>query len=558
MKQILFIYSILLLQSSAIAQNNVSPSYSFDIRKKIEPPILNYVGELKFTDADGNKAIDANEKCALEFTLQNTGKGDGLNLKAQLSATGTTSGIKFVENTPLVNVPKAGGKQDYKIDVTSDVKTVDGELTFELEVVDPNGFNVELVSLQVNTRKLQEPAIQVVDYRLFSENGTSNLALKKPFSLELLVQNMGQGAARNVKLNLVVPENVYVTNGETNNDLGSLAPGEKRSIVLDMILNAKYAGTSLPLKATLSESYGRFSKNWEQSFALNQALAQQKIVVQANPLYATKIEQATLRSDVDKDIPEGLTQNARKYALIIGCEDYSRFQTGLDKEVNVEYAGNDAMVMAEYARKTLGYPADQVYLLIDPTASQIKQNLEKLVQAMAIEKGNAEVLFYYSGHGLPDNETKLPYIIPVDVNGNNPQEGILLTDVYQKLAKNKSAKVTVVLDACFSGGARNKELVAMKGVKVKPKIDQIPANLIIFTSSQGFESSAVYKEKQHGYFTYFMLKKLKETKGDCTFGVLSQEVSYNVQKEALKMSKTQNPDVMSGVELGENWKNLKW
>jgi hypothetical protein len=146
----------------------------------------------------------------------------------------------------------------------------------------------------------------------------------------------------------------------------------------------------------------------------------------------------------------------------------------------------------------------------------------------------------------------------VDVNGNNPQEGILLTDVYQRLAKNKSAKVTVILDACFSGGARNKELVAMKGVKVKPKIDQIPANLIVFTSSQGNESSAVYKEKQHGYFTYFMLKKLKETKGDCTFGELSQEVSYNVQKEALKMAKTQNPDVMSGVELGENWKNLKW
>jgi len=558
MKKIILGFLLLHVGAQLLAQSNISPSYSFDIRKKIDPPILSYVGEVKFIDANGNRAIDANEKCALEFTIENSGKGDALNLKAVLKASGVKSGISFVNTTPLMNIPKGGGRQFYKIEITSDVHTEDGEVNFELEILEPNGFNADVMSVQVNTRKLLEPMVQVVDHRLFSENGASNLTLKKPFSLELLVQNIGQGTASNVKLNLPVPENVYVMNGETFNQIGDLGPGEKKSLVWELILNAKYTGATLPLKATISEAYGRFAKNWEHSFTLNQALAQQKIVVQSSAVAATKIEQATLRSDVDRDIPTGLAPNPRKYALIIGCEDYSRYQTGLDKEVNVEYAANDAVVMAEYARKTLGFPTDQVFLLVDPTSSQIKQNLEKLVQAMAIEKGAAEVLFYYSGHGLPDNETRLPYLIPVDVNGNNPWEGILLTDVYQKLAKNKSAKVTVVLDACFSGGARNKELVAMKGVKIKPKIDQIPANLIVFTSSQGNESSAVYKEKQHGFFTYFMLKKLKDTKGDCTFGDLAEDVLYNVQKEALKVAKAQNPDVMAGVEIGESWKNLKW
>jgi len=121
----------------------------------------------------------------------------------------------------------------------------------------------------------------------------------------------------------------------------------------------------------------------------------------------------------------------------------------LDKEVNVDFAANDARVFAEYAQITLGYPRDQIYLLVDPTSSQIKQNLEKLQKAIEIEKGKAEVLFYYSGHGLPDENTKEPYLIPVDVNGNNPQDGISIIDLYAKLTKFHSLKATVVLDACF-------------------------------------------------------------------------------------------------------------
>ena len=84
--------------------------------------------------------------------------------------------------------------------------------------------------------------------------------------------------------------------------------------------------------------------------------------------------------------------NPKKYALIIGCEDYAKYQTGLDKEVNVDFAANDARVFAEYAEKTLGYPKDQIYLLVDPTSSQIKQNIEKLQKAIEIEKAGLKVL----------------------------------------------------------------------------------------------------------------------------------------------------------------------
>lgn len=85
-----FLSVILILSGLALfAQSEaVSPTYSFQIKKKIEPPILDFVpGSVLFKDADGNNAINANEACAIEFKLRNTGTGDGLNLRAKLTAT---------------------------------------------------------------------------------------------------------------------------------------------------------------------------------------------------------------------------------------------------------------------------------------------------------------------------------------------------------------------------------------------------------------------------------------------------------------------------------------
>jgi len=560
MKKTLFLIVCIFVNFFSSAQNTATSTIgSFDIRKKIEPPFLEFVEPPIFVDADGNKAINANENCSLVFKLRNSGKGDALNLKALLKASGSTTGIFLNNNKPMIKVDKLGGIQAYELPITTDLNTVDGTIELTLEVEEPNGFGTEKVTMEVNTRKFLSPDVKVVDYVIFSgAAGSTNLELKKPFSIQLLVQNLGQGVANDITVNVKVPENVYMTNGDAFLKFDKLAPGEKKSIEYEMIMNSKYVANTLPITVNLSESNNRFAENWYKSFNLNQALAQQKIVIQSGAEEKVNIVAASLRSDVDKDIPKGLPLNSKKYALIIGCEDYAKYQTGLDKEVNVDFAANDARIFAEYAEITLGYPKDQIYLLVDPTSSQIKQNLEKLQKAIEIEKGKAEVLFYYSGHGLPDENTKEPYLIPVDVNGNNPQDGISIVDLYSKLTKFPTLKATVVLDACFSGGARNKELVALKGVKVKPKMDAVQGNLVVFSSSKGTETSAVFKEKQHGYFTYFLLKNLKEYAGTRTFNELFIDVNYQVSKEVLKIGKTQTPDVMPGIEIGEGWKTLTW
>lgn len=558
MKKNIAVVFFLVIQLSSFAQiEGQSATFSFSIKKKIEPPILSFSdGFVRFSDVDGNSMINANEACELVFKLSNTGIGDGTGLKAKLSATGNLDGITYPSITPIANAIK-GKEVEYSLPINSNMSTVDGSIELSLIVEEPNGFNTDEVRLVIQTKKFASPNIQVVDFIVYADDGSKQLDYNRPFNLQLLLQNTGQGIANNVQIRLPMPNNVFLTAGEDLVNIGTLQAGEQRSLEYGIVISKKFTESTLNLKATLSESYGKYSENWTGSFQLNQSIASQKLVVDGKIEQQKDIQIASLRSDVDKDIPTGMTSKSNRYALIIGNEDYSSKQPGLEKEVNVDFAVNDARVFAEYAEKVLGYPKENIRVITDATKGLMSQNIDWLVKK-AQAQGDAEIMFYYSGHGLPEEETKEPYLIPVDVNGAQVKNGLSLINVYDQLAGSTAKKCVVILDACFSGGARNKELTALKGVKVQASVDEVPGNLLVLASSSGTQSSAVYREKQHGYFTYFLLKNLKENKGQSTFESTMNDVTKNVRLKALDISKEQTPQALPGAEINEFWKEIKW
>lgn len=264
------------------------------------------------------------------------------------------------------------------------------------------------------------------------------------------------------------------------------------------------------------------------------------------------------KSDVDVDIPVNASAKGNTYALIVGNEDYSSSQTDINAEVNVEFAENDARTFREYCVKTLGIPEKNVKLLVNATGSRMMQNLDLISKIAKASEGKAELIFYYAGHGLPDEQTKEPFLIPVDVNGTDLTYAVKLADVYKKLTENPAMRVIAFIDACFSGGARNQGLVAIRGVKVRPKEELVGSNLVVFTSSSGDESSAAYKEMKHGLFTYYLLKKLQQTKGDCTYAELDEYLRKEVSINSLVVNKRQQtPQVVGGPDVGDSWKEWK-
>jgi hypothetical protein len=275
----------------------------------------------------------------------------------------------------------------------------------------------------------------------------------------------------------------------------------------------------------------------------------------SNPNNNSEINFINKIADVDTNIPTSSLIRNNVYALIIGNEDYSSKNLSLKKEQNVPFAQNDADIFYEYTTQTLGVPKKQSFKLINATAAEIKSALNKLLVLAETEEGNAEIYFYYSGHGLPNQNTGEGYIIPVDVNGSDLNEAIKLQDIYNKLTSVSSKKIVVFLDACFSGGARDQGLLSLKSVRIKPKTDELKGNILILSSSSNDETSNVYNENNHGYFTYFLLKKIKETKGDINYFDLFNFIYKNVRKESALNNKIQTPTYQTSNETNEIWKS---
>jgi hypothetical protein len=264
------------------------------------------------------------------------------------------------------------------------------------------------------------------------------------------------------------------------------------------------------------------------------------------------------KSIVDSDIPKN-RKVSNRYALVIGNEDYKSMQKTLSSEQNVDYAANDAEIFKDYALKTLGVPEENLHFMINATAGQMHQEIDLITKIVGKIGTNAELIVYYAGHGFPDEQTKTPYLIPVDVTASNLSSAIKLEDFYTKLSSTNASKIIVFLDACFTGGGRNKSLVSSRGIKIKPKQGSLSGNLVVFSASNGDQSSLPFHAEKHGMFTYHLLKRLKDTKGSTTFGELYTYLEEKVSLESLKVNRTeQDPKINVSSQVKSQWLNWKF
>lgn len=261
---------------------------------------------------------------------------------------------------------------------------------------------------------------------------------------------------------------------------------------------------------------------------------------------------AARRSDVDVAIPKGNTQRPNTFALVIANENYRRV-------ASVPYALNDGAVVCEYLKTTLGLPEKNIIHVQDASLNDIKYNLQRLAEICRAYKGDASLIVYYAGHGVPDDKTKDAYLLPVDGYAESPSaSGLSLASLTSALAELPTKSASLFLDACFSGGERagagGGMLVGARGVRIKPNKDAVSGKLVMFSATQGEETAHPYEEQQHGLFTYYLLKKLRESKGNVTLGDLTDYVTDNVERISAVNGKKQTPTVTASPE-NPSWRS---
>ncbi len=121
----------------------------------------------------------------------------------------------------------------------------------------------------------------------------------------------------------------------------------------------------------------------------------------------------------------------------------------------------------------------------------------------------------------------------------------------------------VFLDACFSGVNRENEGVTegLRGVEIDAENAALgDGNLVVFSAAQGNETAQGYPEEGHGLFTYYLLKELRDSYGELSFGALSDRLTSNVSAKApqMKMRKKQTPSTNATDRLGDKWRRLRF
>jgi hypothetical protein len=512
-----------------------------------------------FADLSSNNIIDGGESSYINFKIQNLGSGVAKSVSVNVSL--KNKQIRGLTYTPKIDIGdiQPNASKDVTINISGGMDMPVAIAEFKIEVMEAQGFDAYPLEMKIETQPFQPPNLVVAD-AVFSTESGGKLKLNTPIQLKILLQNIGKGDAKNVGLSFAFPNPDCVVLGETDQySLGVMKAGETKELDFIFTATRRYKDPLIPVEVKISESLGKYSHDSIVRVKLDQDLvAQNNVVINAIVTPTLAVTKASLSSEVDKNIPRENRKDPNKYALIIGNEEYSKYQQGLNSEMNVAFARNDASVVRDYALQALGFPESNVFFLQDATTGEMNQKLD-LICKLASKTGNtAELLFYYAGHGLPDENTHIPYIIPVDVSGTNIYQAIKLTDVYKKFSETGAKKITIFMDACFTGGGRGSGLLATRSVKVKPAEETLDGNLVVFSASSGEQSALPYTREKHGMFTYFLLKKIQETGGNLNYKELTDFVIKNVSLESLRVNqKEQDPAVNVSADVTGTWQSWK-
>ena len=513
------------------------------------PPVLNIVpNTYQFIDADNNGVIDANERCKIRFQVANTGRGDGYGCVAHVQASGHTAGLQ-INDVKLPVIPH-GETIWVEIPITASEQTMTGEVNLSIVINEPNGFGTETLQANIGTHQLKVPDIQVASYKIVGESG-GTLERRKPFGLQIVVQNLDQGTAEQVQIHINLPRNVSRIGGDMATvTLPAMTAGQSRTLEYELIANQE-ASEQIDLQIKLEEKQKKYAKDATIPLQFGQYIGGAIAMNVERKDKEVAISKASLVSDVDENIPVAKSKNPNTFVLIIANEHYQQVSA-------VPFALNDGNIFREYCMKTLGIGEKHIHYIADATGNQIKAQVNWLSN-IADTWDDPQIIVYYAGHGIPDESSKSAYLLPVDGSGTDVTTGYKLDDLYATLGKMPASHIVVFMDACFSGSKREQGMLASaRGVALKAKSGVPQGNMVVFSAAQGDETAYPNREQQHGLFTYYLLKKLQETEGDVTLKDLGDYVTKNVSQQSLIVNeKKQTPSVIPSATLGTNWQTWK-
>ena len=257
--------------------------------------------------------------------------------------------------------------------------------------------------------------------------------------------------------------------------------------------------------------------------------------------------------NVDQKIPVVSIKKTSGIAVIIGNRDYTNPDVP-----SVDFAIQDAKTVKKYFIDVLGLDEHNIIYIENAK----KADFERVFGTKEIFEGKlynwvkphlSDVFIYYSGHGAPDLKNKKAYFMPTNGDPNYVKiDGYPLDVLYQNLEKIPAKSITVVLDACFSGGSQQGMLIKNASpMYIDVETPLFGKKFTLFTSASGDQIASWYPEGNHSLFTYYFLRALrgeadKDRNRKITVNEMNQFLSDNVPYMARRLYGREQTPVVKG------------
>lgn len=126
------------------------------------------------------------------------------------------------------------------------------------------------------------------------------------------------------------------------------------------------------------------------------------------------------------------------YGLVIGNNDYGELK-------DLWTAGNDAQAVGKILEEKYAF---RVKTLLNATRNDIIVELNRYRNSLSSDDN---LLIYYAGHGILDEDTQVGYWLPVDAEYGNPANWLSNPTLTTLIKAIPAKHIFIISDSCFSG-----------------------------------------------------------------------------------------------------------
>ncbi len=388
-------------------------------------------------------------------------------------------------------------------------------------------------------KKALKPSQMVCDIGVKDPSGDRVLSKGESAEITILVKN--NHAEQSIQPQLTIETQASWENSPRTQvrNLSIIPSGKSATQILTMDWDERFPTGTMTYRAQVEDKASGTVSEWASaSFSI-----------------AGKTEESETAQfvDVDRNIPGLPLNNQHAIAVVIGNQNY------LNPDIpKVTYAIQDAKTVKNYLTKVMGYREENVFYMENASKTDLDlffgtKDYYKGKLYNYVKPGRSDVFIYFSGHGAPGTDTKRAYIMPVNTDPNYIAiNGYPLDVFYANLEKINAKSMTVVMDACFSGGSDQGMVIKNASpIFIEADILLPDEKINVLTSSAGDQISSWYPEGRHSLFTYYLLRGIRgeaDRNGNrkITFKELKTYLEENVTYMARRLYGREQTPVIKG------------